>query len=62
MKSKVNMLLVMSLLVFGLVACRFSGESLLPQLSELTVPTQIQNLALPAIPDVTDVAGTTALI
>jgi S1-C subfamily serine protease len=62
MKSKVYMLLVMSLLVFGLVACRFSGESLLPQLTELAVPTQIQNLALPAIPDVTDMAGTTALI
>jgi hypothetical protein len=28
MKSKVYLLLVMSLLVFGLAACRFSGESL----------------------------------
>ena len=59
MKSKVYLLLVMSLLVFGLAACRFSGEFLLPQLSELTVPTQIQNIELPVIPAV---AENTALI
>jgi 2-alkenal reductase len=51
MKSKVNILLVLALLVPGLAACRFSGESLLPQLPELAVPTQIQNLELPVIPE-----------
>ena len=62
MKSKLYLLLVMSLLVFGTAACRFSGESLMPQLSELTVPTQIQNLTLPAIPDVTDVVDANVMI
>jgi hypothetical protein len=59
MKRKVYLLLVMSLLVFGLAACRFSGDTLLPQLPTLNVPTEIQNLELPVIPAV---AENTALI
>jgi S1-C subfamily serine protease len=62
MKRKIYLLLVMSLLIFGLVACRFSGESLLPQLPGLTVPTQIQNLTLPAIPDVTEAVNASVMI
>jgi len=59
MKRKLYILLVLSLLVFGLAACRFSGNSLLPQLPALNVPTQIQNLELPVIPAA---AESTALI
>jgi 2-alkenal reductase len=43
----------MSLLVLGLAACRFSGESILsqlPDLSGLAVPTQIESIELPVIP------------
>ena len=54
MKSTVYLILVMSLLVFRLAACRFTGEFLLPQVTTLTAPTQNQTIELPVIPAVAE--------